>query len=163
VRWFVRLGGVIVVTLAAVATVFLVGMRTKTPAVVDRVRRFNRAVTNPRVLRSAGEPGASASRIRHVGRVSGRAYETPVGPFAIGDAYVIALPYGPNADWVRNVLAQGSAVLVHEGSTVPVQDPEVIAAADVIADLPSSERRALRAFKVTECLRVRPVEDRPTA
>src|SRR5687767_8959102 len=54
---------------AADATVFLVGMRTKSPAVVDRVRRFNRAVTNPRVLRSAGSPGASASVIRHVGRV----------------------------------------------------------------------------------------------
>jgi hypothetical protein len=75
-RWFVRLVGRTVVAFAVLATVFLVGMRAKTPAVVNRVRRFNRAVTNPRVLRSAGEPGASASVIRHVGRVSGRSYET---------------------------------------------------------------------------------------
>ena len=58
VSWFVRLVGVTVVGFVVLATVFLVGMRTKTPAVVYRVRRFNRAVTNPRVLRSAGELGA---------------------------------------------------------------------------------------------------------
>jgi hypothetical protein len=60
-RWLVRLAAGAVVALAVVTTVFLVGMRTKSPAVVDRVRRFNRAVTNPRVLRTAGSPGASAS------------------------------------------------------------------------------------------------------
>jgi len=79
-RWFVRLVGGTVVALAALATVFLVGMRSKSPAVVDRVRRFNRSVTNPRVLRPAGAPGASASVIRHVDRVSGRAYKTPGVP-----------------------------------------------------------------------------------
>jgi hypothetical protein len=156
VRWFARLVGVTVIGLAVLATVFLVGMRTKTPAVVDRIRRFNRAVTNPRVLRSAGKPGASASVIRHVGRVSGRSYETPVGPFAVGDDFVIALPYGPRADWVRNVMTTGSAILVHEGRTVPIHEPEVVPVAEVITDLPSSEQRTLRLFGVDECLRVRP-------
>src|SRR6187549_1634433 len=116
----------VLVTVIAVATVFLLGMRRSSPAVVDRVRRFNRAVTNPRVLRSAGQPGASAARIRHVGRVTGRSYDTPVGPFAVGDFFVIALPYGPRADWVRNVVATGSAILVHEGRTVPIHEPEVV-------------------------------------
>ena len=123
-RSLVRLVGAKVVAVAAVATVFVVGMRTKSPAVVDRVRRFNRAVTNPRVLRSAGTPGASAAVVRHVGRISGRSYETPVGPFAVGDDFVIALPYGPGADWVRNVVASGSATLVHEGRTVPSTSPK---------------------------------------
>jgi hypothetical protein len=122
-KWFVRLCGGAVMALAVLATVFLLGMRTKSPVVVNRVRRFNRAVTNPRVLRTAGSPGAPASVIRHVGRVSGREYETPVGPFEVGDHFVIALPYGPGADWVRNVLAQGSAMLVHEGRTVPIHFP----------------------------------------
>ena len=156
VRWFVRLVGGTVVGLAVLATVFILGMRTKNPAVMDRVRRFNRAVTNPRVLRSAGQPGASASRIRHVGRVSGRSYETPVGPFAVGDAFVIALPYGPGADWVRNVVANGSAILVHEGRTLSIHEPEVVSVAEVVADLPSSEQRTLRLFGVDQCLRVRP-------
>jgi deazaflavin-dependent oxidoreductase (nitroreductase family) len=160
-KWFVRFSAAAVTALVALATVFLLGMRSKSPAVVDRVRRFNRAVTNPRVLRSAGSPGASAGVIRHVGRVSGRSLETPVGPFAVGDDFVIALPYGPGADWVRNVLANGSATIVHEGRTVPVHRPEVIQTADVARDLPSSEQRTLRVFHVDHCLRVRrdPVAD----
>lgn len=88
-----------------------------------------------------------------------------MGPFAVGDAFVIALPYGPGADWVGNVMADGSAVLVHEGGTVPLHEPEVVPVAEVIADLPSSEQRTLRLFGVDECLRVRPapVGDRPSA
>jgi hypothetical protein len=53
-RWVVRVVGAVAVVLTAIATVFLLGMRVKSPLVMDRVRRFNRAVTNPRVLRSAG-------------------------------------------------------------------------------------------------------------
>jgi deazaflavin-dependent oxidoreductase (nitroreductase family) len=142
--------------LTVAAAVFLVGMRTKSPAVLRVVRRFNRDVTNPIVLRSAGTPGASASVIRHVGRRSGRSYTTPVGPFAVGDDFVIALPYGPGADWVRNVLTNGSATLVHEGRTVTVHDPEVVSTALVVADLPPSEQRTLRLFAVDQFLRVRP-------
>ena len=156
VRWLVRLVGVALLAAAAVATVFVVGMRTMSPVVTDRVRRFNRAVTNPRVLRSAGTPGSSASVIRHVGRVSGRSYETPVGPFAVGDDFFIALPYGAGADWVRNVLTLGTATLVHEGRTVPVHQPEVVPTRLVVDDLPPSDQRMLRVFAVDACLRIRP-------
>jgi hypothetical protein len=156
-RWLVRRVAAALLAAAALAAVFVVGMRTKSPVVTDRVRRFNRAVTNPRVLRSAGTPGASASVIRHVGRVSGRSYETPVGPFAVGDDFVIALPYGPGADWVRNVLTHGTATLVHEGRTVPIHQPEVVPTTLVVEDLPPSDQRTLRLFGVGECLRVRPM------
>jgi hypothetical protein len=159
-RWLVRLSGAAVIAIAAIAAVFLVGMRAKSPAVTDRVRRFNRAVTNPMVLRSAGSPGASASVIHHVGRASGRHYETPVGPFAVGDEFVIALPYGPGTDWVRNVMVSGSATLVHEGQTLTLHEPEVIPSSDVLTDLPASEQRTLRMFAVDQCLRLRRVPDR---
>jgi hypothetical protein len=79
-----------------------------------------------------------------------------VGPFAIGDQFVIALPYGPGADWVRNVRAHGSATLVHEGRTVWVDQPVVVPLAEVLADLPRSEQRTLRLFGVNQCLRIRP-------
>ncbi len=153
-RWIGRLLGLLVVALGAIGVVFVVGMRTKSPLVLDRIRRFNREVTNPRVLRSAGTPGASASVIHHVGRTSGRSHATPVGPFAVGEDFVIALPYGPGADWVRNVLASGSATLVHEGSTIPIDRPEVVPVGLVVDDLPPSQQRVLRVFGVEECLRV---------
>jgi hypothetical protein len=153
-RWIGRLVVLVLVALGAIGVVFVVGMRTKSPLVLDNIRRFNRGVTNPRVLKSAGSPGASASVIHHVGRASGRSHSTPIGPFPVGDGFVIALPYGPGADWVKNVLASGTATLVHEGSTIPIDRPEVVPLGLVIDDLPVSQQKVVRVFGVDECLRV---------
>jgi hypothetical protein len=154
-KWIARVAVTVTLALAVIATTFLAGMRAKSPLVRDTVRRFNRAVTNPRVLRSAGSPGASASVIQHVGRTTGRSYETPVGPFPTSEGFVIALPYGSETDWARNVLSSGTATLVHEGDTIRVDRPEVIPTTEIVDDLPASEQRTLRVFAVDECMRVR--------
>jgi deazaflavin-dependent oxidoreductase (nitroreductase family) len=145
----------LLVALGIVGAVFFIGMRTKSPLVLDNVRRVNRAFTNPRVLRSAGTPGAPASVIRHVGRTSGRHYETPVGPIATADGFLVALPYGRRSDWLKNVLAAGNATLVHEGSTYTVDQPTIVPTTSVVDELPAGERRTLRLFRVGECLRLR--------
>ena len=67
------------------------------------VRRFNRSVGNPRTMATAGQPRAYASVIQHQGRTSGSTYDTPIVPFTTSDGFVIPLPYGARADWVKNV------------------------------------------------------------
>lgn len=138
-------------------SVFLVGMRRKSPPVVDAVRRFNKAVSNPKQMETAGTPGAYASIIEHVGRRSGATYRTPVGTQAMPDGFLIALPYGTRADWVRNVLAAGSAVIVADGETVPVEKPEIVPAVELADELSAGEQRLLKLFKVEQFLRVRRV------
>jgi len=145
--------------LVALGLTFFIGMRAKAPFVQDRVRRFNRTVTNRRVLRSAGSAGASASLIRHVGRTSGQAYSTPVEAMVVGDDFVIALPYGTRADWLKNVLVAGSATIVDGGVEHRVDRPVVVPTAEVLDQLPAHERRMLRAFKVGQSLRVRRVAE----
>lgn len=147
--------GVVTLLLVVVVIAFLLGMRNKSPFVLRIVRRFNRAVVNPRQLRTAGTPGAYASVIRHVGRRSGRPYETPVGAFATEDGFVIALPYGSDPDWLKNVMAAGTATLVHEGSTHAVDRPELIATTAAAPYLPDKEVRNLSRFAVDQCLRLR--------
>lgn len=114
--------------------------------------------TTPVLWQSAGKPGASASLIRHRGRVSGRSYETPIVPFAIDNGFLVSLPYGPGTDWVRNLLAHGSAVLVTDGTTYTVDRPEVVATALVEELFPPSERRTHRLFRVDHSLRVHRVD-----
>ena len=138
----------------AIGIVFFVGMRTKSPLVQNTVRRFNRAFGNPHQMKTAGTPGAYASVIRHVGRKTGRRYETPVVPFATPDGFVIALPYGPGTDWIKNVLAKGSATLVTDGEAWSIDRPELVPAAAAAPYLPAKEQRALRRFAVDSCLRV---------
>lgn len=145
---------VVALALAALGVVFFLGMRSKSPAVQGLVRRMNRRFTNPRQLRSAGQPGAYASIVRHVGRRSGTAYETPVVPFPVDGGFVINLPYGTRPDWLHNVLAAGTATLVNEGRTYRLDEPEVVPTADVIEALPVKEQRTLRRFKVDQSLRV---------
>jgi deazaflavin-dependent oxidoreductase (nitroreductase family) len=149
---------VFVLVLVAIVAVFFVGMRTGSRFVRDVVRRFNRAVGNPYQMRTAGTPGAYASVIRHVGRTTGRQYATPMVPFPTDDGFVIALPYGPGADWVKNVMASGSATIVHGGTTYRVGQPELVPVAEAAPYLPAKEQRSLRRFHVERCLLVHGVE-----
>ena len=64
--------------------------------------------------------------VSHVGRRSGRSYRTPVNLFRRGDGYVIALTYGADSQWVRNVLAAGAVDVETRGRRVHLVDPEVV-------------------------------------
>ena len=153
----VLVGVVVVVDLvpAAVGVTFFLGRRAKSPTVQGLVRRMNRRFGNPYQMRSAGQPGAYASIIRHVGRRSGTAYETPIVPFPIDGGFVVALAYGTRPDWLHNVLAAGTATLLGEARPSGREDPEVVPAADIVDALPVKELRSLGRFKVDQALRVR--------
>lgn len=154
---FTVLFGALGAVALAVLTIFTLGMRTKSPTVLNAVRRMNRAFVNPR-QRDAGRPGAYASLIQHSGRTSGRLYETPVVAEATEDGFVIALPYGARADWLKNVLVNGSATIVHEGEVHEVGEPEVVPIATADAYFPPNDRRAHRVFGTDQCLRLHRVE-----
>jgi deazaflavin-dependent oxidoreductase (nitroreductase family) len=150
----ILLVAVVLLGLAIVAfgLLFVLGMRAKTPWVLDLVRALNRRVINPRQMRSAGTPGAYASVIRHVGRRSGTPYETPIVPYPTADGFVVALPYGTRSSWVRNVLAAGSATLVTEGEVVDVDRPALVPLSDALEAIPEKEHGALRRFRVEQAL-----------
>ena len=150
------LGALLVVVLAAVS-VIVIGIRTKYPPVLNRIRHFARDVGNPRQLKSAGTPGANASIVQHTGRTSGKQYQTPVTATRTADGFVIGLPYGPNTDWLKNVLARGSATVIHEGGSYPCDEPAVIPTAAAAHDFSASERRTLRVMGIDECLRLHEV------
>jgi deazaflavin-dependent oxidoreductase (nitroreductase family) len=109
----------------------------------------------PLALRSAGKEGSSTSVVRHVGRRSGRTYETPVIAVQHDDSFLIALPYGQRTDWLRNVLDKGSAAIVTNGHTYEVDRPEVIPMAEATAYFRPREQRMHRQFHVDAVLQVR--------
>jgi deazaflavin-dependent oxidoreductase (nitroreductase family) len=87
--------------------------------------RFNLRVTNPVARHVAGRlPGFAI--VTHVGRRSGRAYRTPVNLFRSGDSYVIALTYGADAQWVRNVQAAGGCEVLTRGERIRLVDPQIV-------------------------------------
>lgn len=116
---------VLILALLSIAIVYVIGVRSKSSWVRDAARRFHHAVGNPLQMRSAGAPGTYASVIRHQGRTTGRIYETPVWAVPTEDGFAIAIVYGSRSDWLKNVLVNGTAAVVHQGDTYPVDRPEI--------------------------------------
>jgi len=120
----------------------------------DRLARFNRRLFNPVVRTFAGRRLSPVAVIVHRGRRSGRRYRTPVLAFRLDDGYVIALFYGADRDWVRNVLTAGSCSLERGGQRVELTDPRMLDVGDGMALVPAPMRPALRLLRVTRVLRL---------
>jgi deazaflavin-dependent oxidoreductase (nitroreductase family) len=61
----------------------------------------------------------------HRGRKSGRRYETPVMVFRDGDRFLIALTYGDQTEWIKNVVAAGGCELRTGGRSYAMGAPRV--------------------------------------
>lgn len=85
---------------------------------------FNRHVTNVGANRFAGHLPPFAI-VEHRGRKSGRVYRTPVMVFQDGSTYRIALTYGRDVDWVKNIVSAGGFALETKGHTVELTAPTV--------------------------------------
>jgi deazaflavin-dependent oxidoreductase (nitroreductase family) len=117
------------------------------------LRKLTRA-TRPLAMRSAGKEQSSTSVVRHVGRRSARSYETPVVAVEHDDSFLIALPYGGRTDWMKNVLASGTATVVNRGHAYEVDQPQVIPMTDATRYFGPKEQKLHRRFAVDTCLRV---------
>jgi deazaflavin-dependent oxidoreductase (nitroreductase family) len=89
------------------------------------VARFNRRVTN-RVLGPLAPYLPGFGVVVHRGRKTGRRYRTPVNVFPKTGGYVVALTYGPESDWVRNVLAEGGCTIETRGRAVHLTAPRLV-------------------------------------
>src|SRR3984885_1921028 len=89
------------------------------------VAAFNLAVTNRITSRFADRlPGFGI--LTHVGRKSGRVYQTPVNVFRAPEGFLIALTYGRESEWVKNVLAAGGSELETRGVVYQLSAPAIV-------------------------------------
>lgn len=90
-----------------------------------KLAMINRAFTNRVLGRMAGRMPPFAI-IVHEGRRSGRRLRTPVVVFRTEDGYGVALTYGRDSDWVKNVVKAGSCDIITRGSTVHAIEPRIV-------------------------------------
>jgi hypothetical protein len=79
-----------------------------------------------------------------------------------GDGYVIALTYGPETDWVKNVLAAGGCELRTRGQAIPLGSPRLFHDQSRAAIRPV-ERQVLRILHVAGFLSLTPAPASPAA
>ena len=101
----------------------------------NRIRIFNKHITNRLLHRFSNCSYGPFAVIRHVGRRSGKLYETTIMIEPMGESFVIALTYGESVDWYRNVLAAGHCTVLWHGKEHALGKPE-----------PSDVKAALTAF-----------------
>jgi deazaflavin-dependent oxidoreductase (nitroreductase family) len=101
----------------------------------QRVRVFNKYITNPLLRTFANSSRGPFAVLRHIGRHSGKPFETTIMVWPLEDSFVIALTYGKSVDWYRNILATGRCTLHWHGREFTLGKPEAMDA-----------RRALQAF-----------------
>jgi deazaflavin-dependent oxidoreductase (nitroreductase family) len=89
-----------------------------------RVARFNKAINNPvQGLYAWILPPWAV--ILHRGRRSGRPYRAPVLAFRRDRTLIVALLYGEESDWLRN-LKNGGGRVVRMGRTYELSAPRVV-------------------------------------
>lgn len=125
------------------------------------VARFNKKVTN-RVIGRFADRMPGFGKIEHTGRKSGRTFHTPVNMFATQGGYLVALTYGRESDWVRNVLAAGGCTAVIRGKRVRLTEPELVHDPRRQV-MPWPVRQVLRVVGVDDFLRLRTELSGPTA
>jgi deazaflavin-dependent oxidoreductase (nitroreductase family) len=118
------------------------------------VARFNKVITNRLFAPVAGRVPPWAV-VEHTGRRSGQTYRTVVWAFPRGSDLVIALTYGPGADWVRNVLSAGMCRVKWRGHWRVSHQVEVISGPAALALLPPLLRPVLTIAGVHSVLHLR--------
>ena len=94
------------------------------------------------------------SVVRHTGRRSGRAFETPVAARRVADGFVLALAFGRGAHWYRNLVANAGGVIRWRGIDYPVGAPQEIPADEAMRAFLPIQRAGLRAADIDGYIRV---------
>ena len=127
----------------------------------DRIRIFNKYVTN-RILRVfASLPYGPFAIVRHVGRRSGKPYETVIMVWPTGESFVIALTYGPKVDWYRNILAAEGGAMFWHNRVYAVGKPEPLDVQTALTAFPAAFRLVLGRVGLRDFVRLKFIEPSP--
>jgi len=105
---------------------------------------FLKRYFNPMTLRLAKGSVGPLAIIRHVGRRSGKSYETPIIIRPIDHGFVAELTYGPDVDWYKNVLAAGGCAVFWHGKDYRINRIETLDTESGMAAFPLPLRMILR-------------------
>ena len=109
----------------------------------DQIRHFNKYVTNRILGNLARTPRGPFAFVRHVGRRSGKHYQTPIMVQPIEGGFVIALTYGTEVDWYRNVVAAGGCEIHWHRKDFTIDHVESMNAQAALPLYPSPEKAIL--------------------
>lgn len=121
-----------------------------------RFLNFLRRYFNPLTLRIARGSSGPFALVRHVGRRSGKQYETPIIVQPIDKGFLFELTYGPEVDWYQNVMAAGGCTLRWHGKDYVINQIEPMDTETGLSLFPLPARLILRALRRQHFFRMIP-------
>jgi deazaflavin-dependent oxidoreductase (nitroreductase family) len=82
--------------------------------------------------------------LRHRGRRTGKEYAVPLAVISTETTFIIALPWGRETDWVRNVRAAGRCTVRWKGVDYECTEPTFVDKTAALAAARGLTRRMLR-------------------
>ena len=83
--------------------------------------KINKRLFNPREVRRGKYPV-----VTHVGRRSGKTYQTPLDAFPTKTGYVLVARYGLESDWIQNIVSAGETSLRVDGQEHALTSPRLV-------------------------------------
>ncbi|MDQ3540284.1 MAG: nitroreductase family deazaflavin-dependent oxidoreductase [Chloroflexota bacterium] len=111
------------------------------------IARVNRLVTNRVLARLVGKI-PNLALLHHQGRRSGQPYQTPIMAFPLDGIVAIALTYGADVDWLKNVVAADGCTVASADREWVLTSPRIVRGADLPGTLPVPFRVFLRILRV---------------
>jgi len=113
------------------------------------VAQVNKRVFNRMELRRGVRPV-----LIHVGRSSGKVYNVPLDAHSVDNGYIFILMYGSGSDWVKNVLAAGTASLKVGGEEFDLKSPRLITKDAAWEQIDAAAKAPPNFLRVTEYLQM---------
>ena len=151
VFWLLLPAGVLALAITLFVKLVLVhesGRRRLFPVLRPLYKRMN-----PGNVRAVQRGHSRWAVVHHVGRRSGRPYDTPIDSQRTPDGVIICLVYGAGADWCRNILAAGHCtVTLGDGEVLQLTSPEVITLESAEPQLAPERAKFWRTIGIEHCL-----------
>lgn len=125
-----------------------------------RVTPYVKRFANPLLVNLAGH--GWFVELEHIGRRTGTAHRTPLMAFRREGTITIALTYGPDVQWLKNLRAAGGGRMHWRDKMLHLGAPHDLATEDGLARMPQPIRAVLGATGLaTEFVELPVLSERP--
>ena len=111
--------------------------------------QLNKRTFNKREIKRGKRPV-----LTHVGRSSGKTYQTPLDAHPVDNGYIFIINYGARSDWVQNILTAGTARLTVGSDVIELDSPRVVTKDVAQPQLPAATKTPPNWMNVTEFLQM---------
>ncbi len=92
--------------------------------------------------------------LSHVGRSSGKTFRTPLDAHPVEGGYIFILMYGADSDWVKNILAAGTARLTIGDEEIDLVSPRLVSKDVAWPQMAEVTKEPPKFLRITEFLQM---------